>query len=273
MKEETILKNEWINHFGLTAISTWKYYKIVGCFLIGFEQIRTRGELQPHFMIYPLWGNDIKECLQGYCLYHCIEDSKGFPYQISVSKMLAHKDEVFLNAEKYMGFDLTNEIHKNQILDIFNRYSKEWDSNPVRQKAIIVLKIHMATYLNDKKLFDDTMSSSSMETMEKYARTKPQWFEEMFGKYDSWKENLISVFSNRQAIMDKINANITSGKIKQRLNLLSEDADGVKYEKEKNVDGHLKESFSTHPEIMTDHRNLEFMKKEDYIKYHKEHGK
>ncbi len=219
MKDETILKNEWINHFGLTAISTWKYYKIVGCFLIGFEQIRTRGELQPHFMIYPLWGNDIKDCLQGYCLYHCIEDTKGFGYQISASKMLAQKDEVFLNAERYMGFDLTKDIRKNQMLDIFKKYSEEYDTNPVRQNTIFVLKTYMATYLNDKPLFDEIVTS--MKKMEDYARQDPQWFEKVFNKrYEFWKEDLISIFSNRQVILDKINANIASGKIKQRISLL-----------------------------------------------------
>ena len=219
MKDETILKNEWINHFGLTAISTYKYYKIVGCFLIGFEQIRTRGELQPHFMIYPLWGNDIKDCLQGYCLYHCIEDSKGFGYQISASKMLAQKDEVFLNAERYMGFDLTKDIRKIQMLDIFKKYSEEYDTNPVRQNTIFVLKTYMATYLNDKPLFDEIVTS--MKKMEDYARQDPQWFEKVFNKrYEFWKEDLISIFSNRQVILDKINANIASGKIKQRISLL-----------------------------------------------------
>ena len=219
MKEETILKNEWINHFELTAISTYKYYKIAGCFLIGFEQIRTRGELQPHFMIYPLWGNDIKDCLQGYCLYHCIEASKGFGYQISASKMLAQKDEVFLNAERYMGFDLTKDICKNQILDIFNKYSEEYNTNPVQQNTIFVLKTYMATYLNDKSLFDEIVTS--MKKMEDYARQDPQRFEQRFGqRYEFWKEDLISVFSNRQAIIDKINANIASRKIKQRINLL-----------------------------------------------------
>ena len=219
MKEETILKNEWINHFGLTAISTYKYYKIVGCFLIGFEQIRTRGELQPHFMIYPLWGNDIKDCLQGYCLYHCIEDSKGFGYQISASKMLAQKDEVFLNAERYMGFDLTKDIRKIQMLDIFKKYSEEYATNPVQQNTIFVLKTYMATYLNDKSLFDEIVTS--MKKMEDYARQDPQWFEKVFNKrYEFWKEDLISVFSNRQTIIDKINANTASGKIKQRISLL-----------------------------------------------------
>ena len=219
MKEETILKNEWINHFGLTAVSTYKYYKIVGCFLIGFEQIRTRGELQPHFMIYPLWGNDIKDCLQGYCLYHCIEDSKGFGYQISASKMLAQKDEVFLNAERFMGFDLTKDIRKNQILDIFKKYSEEYDTNPVRQNTIFVLKTYMATYLNDKPLFDEIVVS--MKKMEDYARQDSQRFEKLFHKrYEFWKEDLISIFSNRQIILDKINANTASGKIKQRISLL-----------------------------------------------------
>ncbi len=134
--------------------------------------------------------------------------------------MLAQKDEVFLNAERYMGFDLTKDIRKIQMLDIFNRYSKEHDSNPSYQDSIIALKIYMATYLNDIELFEETLSSSSMKTMQEYASTKPQWFEEIYGKFDSWKENCISVFSNRQAIMDIINANIASGKIKQRLNLL-----------------------------------------------------
>lgn len=219
LSKETILKNEWINHFGLTAISTYKYYKIAGCFLVGFEQIRTRGELQPHFMIYPLWGNDIKDCLQGYCLYHCIEDTKGFGYQISASKMLARKDEVFLNAERYMGFDLTKDIRKNQMLDIFKKYSEEYDTNPVQQNTIFVLKTYMATYLNDKSLFDEIVTS--MKKMEDYARQDPQRFEKLFNKrYEFWKENLISIFSNRQAIIDKINANIASGKIKQRISLL-----------------------------------------------------
>ena len=50
------------------------------------------------------------------------------------------------------------------------------------------------------------------------------------------------------------------------------DVDGVKYEKGKNVDGHHKESVSKHPEKMTDPRNVKFMKEEDHIKYHREHG-
>lgn len=47
-----------------------------------------------------------------------------------------------------------------------------------------------------------------------------QWFKNCFGEYDKWKENLISVFSNRQAVLDKIEENIANSKIKERVELL-----------------------------------------------------
>ena len=57
--------------------------------------------------------------------------------------------------------------------------------------------------------------------MEDYARKNPQRFEQLFGKrYDFWKEDLVSVFSNRQIIIEKINANIANGKIKEKIELL-----------------------------------------------------
>ncbi|MBE6326738.1 MAG: hypothetical protein E7077_06690 [Bacteroidales bacterium] len=138
--------------------------------------------------------------------------------------MLEKKEEIFLNAEKYMGFDLTKDIHKNQILDIFdkylyNKYLNEYSTNPVEQDSIFILKTFMATYLNDQSLFDDILAS--MKSMEDYARKNPQSFEQLFGKrYDFWKEDLVSVFSNRQIIIEKINANIANGKIKEKIELL-----------------------------------------------------
>ena len=85
MKEETILKNEWIKRYELTAVSNFKYYKIAGCFILGFELVRTQCEIQPHFVLYPLWKKDIKTCMQFPYILHCIEDSRGFNYQVPIS--------------------------------------------------------------------------------------------------------------------------------------------------------------------------------------------
>ena len=46
----------------------------------------------------------------------------------------------------------------------------------------------------------------------------------------------------------------------------------LKYESNKGIDGHHKESVSLHHDKMTDPRNVEFMYKKDHVKYHKKYG-
>ena len=215
MKEETILKNEWVKRFDLTAVTQSKYYKIVGCFAIGFERCKIRGDIHPYFVIYPLWEEDVKECFWGPFLYHHIEDSKGLPYYLSISQMLEKKEEIFLNAENYINFDLRKNIHKDTLLKVINAYSNERYSVPSAQYATIEMKAHMATFLNDESLFEQAIVDMEIA----YAKYN-SIFEEYLGKLDDWKNNLISVFSNRQAMLDKIEENIANGKIKAQVELL-----------------------------------------------------
>lgn len=215
MKEETILKNEWINRYGLTAVTQSKYYKIVGCFAIGFELMKIRGKIQPYFVIYPLWLEDVKECFGFSFLYHCIEDTKGLNYSLSISKMLEKKEEIFQNAEIYLNLDLKKNIHKDSLLKVINTYSKERYSVLPDQSSIIKMKAHMATFLNDESLFEQAIVDMEIA----YAKYN-SFFEKYFGTLDDWKNNLISVFSNRQAMLDKIEENIANGKIKAQVELL-----------------------------------------------------
>ena len=46
----------------------------------------------------------------------------------------------------------------------------------------------------------------------------------------------------------------------------------MKYESNKGIDGHHKESVSLHHDKMTDPRNVEFMYKKDHVKYHQKYG-
>lgn len=215
MKEETILKNEWINRYDLTSVTQSKYYKIVGCFAIGFELWKIRGEIQPHFVIYPLWLEDVKECFGFSFLYHCIEDTKGLNYSLSISQMLEKKEEIFQNAEIYLNLDLKKNIHKDSLLKVINTYSKERYSVLPDQSSIIKMKAHMATFLNDESLFEQAIVDMEIA----YAKYN-SFFEKYFGTLDDWKNNLISVFSNRQAMLDKIEENIANGKIKAQVELL-----------------------------------------------------
>lgn len=215
MKEETILKNEWVKRFDLTAVTQSKYYKIVGCFAIGFELMKIHGKIKPYFVIYPLWLEDVKECFGFSFLYHCIEDTKGLYYSLSISKMLEKKEEIFLNAENYINFDLRKNIHKDTLLKVINAYSNERYSEPPAQYATIEMKAHMATFLNDESLFEQAIVDMEIA----YAKYN-SIFEKYLGKLDDWKNNLTSVFSNRQAMLDKIEENIANGKIKAQVELL-----------------------------------------------------
>lgn len=215
MKEETILKNEWINRYDLTAVTQSKYYKIVGCFAIGFELMKIRGKIQPYFVIYPLWLENVKECFGFSFLYHCIEDTKGLNYSLSISKMLEKKEEIFQNAEIYLNLDLKKNIHKDSLLKVIDTYSKERYCVPSDQSAIIEMKVYMATFLNDESLFEQAITDMG----EAYSNFK-SIFEEYYGKLDDCKNKLKSVFFNRQAMLDKIEENIANGKIKARVELL-----------------------------------------------------
>ena len=215
MKEETILKNEWINRYDLTAVTQSKYYKIVGCFAIGFELMKIHGKIKPYFVIYPLWLEDVKECFGFSFLYHCIEDTKGLNYSLSISKMLEKKEEIFQNAEIYLNLDLKKNIHKDSLLKVIDTYSKKRYYVPSDQSSIIEMKVYMATFLNDESLFKQTITDMG----ETYANFK-SIFEKYFGTLDDWKKNLTSVFSNRQAMLDKIEENIANGKIKAQVELL-----------------------------------------------------
>lgn len=214
MKEETTLKNEWVKRYDLTAVTQSKYYKIVGCFAIGFERRKIRGDIHPYFVIYPLWLEDVKKCFFGPFLYHHITDSKGLPYYLSISQMLEKKEEIFQNAEIYLNFDMKKNIHKNDLLRFLDLYLERYDI-PYDQRIVLEMKTRMATFLNDESLFEQTVAN-----MESIYADKRIFMEKHFAKSDDWKNFLVSVFSNRQAMLDKIEENIANGKIKAQVELL-----------------------------------------------------
>lgn len=217
MKEETQLKNEWIKRYGLTAISTTKFYKIAGCFIIGFELIKTQGEIQPHFVVYPLWKDNVKECFSYPYILHCIEDSKGFNYQLPVSRILEDINTIFQNIDNYLGCDLRNHIHKDEILKIVDSYTSIARYIPHVQICMIELKVFLAIYFDDNLLFE--YAKSQMDEI--YAIVGQDSFEFCADcKYEEWKSSLISVFSDRQNFLKKINENRIACKIKEEIDLL-----------------------------------------------------
>ena len=157
---------------------------------------------------------NLKECFSWpYLLLH-IKDSKGFDYKITLSDILENISEIITNTEKYLGVSLLDDIHSEDIIKLS---LETWNKNNSYDRiAIVYIKSYMSTYLNDIVMFNQTISS--LDNL--YAQMNSDWFKRNIGEYDKWKENLVSVFSNRQAVLDKIEENIANSKIKERVELL-----------------------------------------------------
>src|SRR5919109_893840 len=85
--------SDWQTAFPqLAAFAQDKFYKIIGPLVVGIELIniqRIEG-YRPHFMIYPLWGNnrghDLKACLDAPAVYSAIRNRKGLQLDIPYIK-------------------------------------------------------------------------------------------------------------------------------------------------------------------------------------------
>ena len=109
---------------------------------------------------------------------------------------------------------MKKNIHKNDLLRFLDLYLERYDI-PYDQRIVIEMKTRMATFLNDESLFEQTVAN-----MESIYADKRIFMEKHFAKSDDWKNFLVSIFSNRQAMLDKIEENIANGKIKAQVELL-----------------------------------------------------
>lgn len=76
----------------------------------------------------------------------------------------------------------------------------------------------LSRYLNDQELFDKAIRSLDESYI--YIRSHLDLLERYYKKYEAWKTNFLSQFSDRDAILVKIESNISMSKIKSRGALL-----------------------------------------------------
>ncbi|MDD7726180.1 MAG: hypothetical protein SOY07_05855 [Bacteroidales bacterium] len=101
MKKETVLKNEWCAHFNLSAYTTTKFYRIIGCYVVGFEMIKipNRGLIHPHLVVYPIWRDDIKLCMKHPYMLYGLLNKRQLQVQSPIQEILLTKDTIFKEFE------------------------------------------------------------------------------------------------------------------------------------------------------------------------------
>ena len=101
---------------------------------------------------------------------------------------------------------LMNRCLPHQIKD-------QWRLMDINESNVV-----LSTYLNDQELFDKAIRSLDESYI--YIRSHLDLLERYYEKYEAWKTNFLSQLSDRDAILVKIESNISMSKIKSRSALL-----------------------------------------------------
>ncbi|MDR7210608.1 hypothetical protein [Flavobacterium piscis] len=149
---------DWLNSFQeLTMYSQNKFYKIVGCLVLGIELIKLprTDEYRPHFTLYPLWEKNVKECLNIPIVLEEFYNSKKNQFSIPYEKHIQYFEEVSQIIEKQFPFILKDNIQTDVITSMIDNYSQKKRfsiaPNSYFQANFLEAKLKIALYTSVSK--------------------------------------------------------------------------------------------------------------------------
>lgn len=216
-KTKKIITEEWIKSFpNLNAYTQNKLYKVLGPLVIGIELVNLprSKNYRPHFVIYSLWKNDIKSCLEYPVLmqefYNFKKLQLNLPYEdvsgkykeaqtiVSDNLKISFTDNVDLNKfyaliEDVLQNDISFKTHSGKIASLFE------------------LKFYSALYTGNQSQIQNVLNQIQQASKS----WNMQMFEMWFGKFDLWLQILQEKASSREDFLNQIEANKQDKKILQ----------------------------------------------------------
>ena len=209
---------EWLNIFSqLSAFNQNKLYKVVGPCIIGIELIKTpfKENYSPYFVIYPLWKQDVKTCLDYPILLMEFKDKKGFQYDIPYENHEVFFDDVLTNVKKQIPLSLESDVSFKKIMSVLEEYSKtpplSAAPNSYLQATLqeAKLKIALSIDISEAQKILQQISKRSWDV---------NHFKACGVNVSKWLQNLHEEISNRENFLKQIE---TNKKEKKMLQLVS----------------------------------------------------
>ncbi len=211
-----LVKDNWVDAFPeLSAFAHNKFYKVVGCFVVGIEAVNIPNieGYKPHFVAYPLWKEDIKKCLDTPSLYICVEDQKKFQFSIPYLKHGVLISEAVECFKKQIPISLNGNINLKSLFDLVDSRFNDIlvKSNSAQQAKLFELKFYSALYVGSQ--------SQVQNVLNQIEQSGKSWnmnmFEMWYGKFDVWLQGLRQKVSNREDFLKQIEENKQDKKISQ----------------------------------------------------------
>lgn len=217
-KRKEILQN-WMEVFtSLKVYGQNKLYKIIGPFIVGIELIKLPRveEYRPHFVIYPLYGNnlgtDLLSCLKYPIVMHQFYNKMGLQFNIPYNSQNSEHLDAIVSAQKESILNCNNDVKIGSIFKIIEFQLKD-KMNIIRlaQPDLFKIKFYAALYLNDK----ESMSTILKEILEDSKSWNMEYFLNDYGNFNDWYKQLQS--TNRNNFMNIIAKNKEDKKISMLL--------------------------------------------------------
>lgn len=208
------IKEDWLNTFpGLYAFTANKYYKIVGCLIVGIELVNIPNieGYKPHFVAYPLWKDNIDECLNIPFLYVCLMNNKGLQFSVPYIKHTFYFKEILECLKTQMPLLLTENIALKSLLEYTDRQFSDFliKANLAMQIRLFELEFYATLYTGDQ--------IESQYILNKIKKSSKGWnikiFETWNDNFDQWFTRLEGMINQRHDFLKCIEFNQCDRKI------------------------------------------------------------
>ncbi|MFB9110377.1 hypothetical protein [Flavobacterium gyeonganense] len=162
MKVDKTTKNavnyDWLNSFKeLKMYSQNKFYKIAGSLVFGIELINLprTNEYRPYLVLYPLWKENIKECLKIPVVLQQFYNSRNFQFDIPYTNHTFLFEEAVEIIKKECPFLLDDNILVEDMISLIDNYSQSKrfsiSPNSYFQAEFLQIKMEITLHYNTSK--------------------------------------------------------------------------------------------------------------------------
>ncbi|CAA0211195.1 conserved hypothetical protein [Tenacibaculum maritimum] len=208
-KKETI--RLWLDAYpSLHNYSNTKLYSILGPFVIGIELIKLPrvDNYRPHFVLYPLYCNNLKTCLSYPIFLLEFFNKKGLEYSIPYNM---DDKSLFNDVKNSINNKISKEVGKDMpISTIFKLIDEQIGSHitklQLKQPEFYEVKYYSALYVSNDK------ANTVLEEIQKEHKS---WdmnkFNTYYGDYNEWYDSLKG--KDRNSFLKLINKNKSDEKL------------------------------------------------------------
>lgn len=206
--------DEWLISVPLLSkFSQNKFYRVVGCSIIGVELIKLPKieSYRPHFVLYPLWKSDLKNCLDSPSILFELSNNKGLQFSIPYLKHSAYFNEAIECLKKQASILFFGNMPLKSLYGLIdNRFNDILvKSNSAQQAKLFELKYFSALYVSNQSQAKGILN----QVQQASKNWDVQMFEMWFGRFDLWLEGLREKASRRGDFISQVKANLQDKKI------------------------------------------------------------